>query len=67
MVDATALMSPVIAILADDLTGAADTAVAFRRVQLRTTLMWDVPEPGGPQSALALRIASAAQSESDRC
>ena len=51
-------MAPSVAVLADDLTGAADTGVGFRRAGLRTAVGWELPLLSGAYDVLALDLAT---------
>ncbi|MBM7786818.1 four-carbon acid sugar kinase family protein [Tenggerimyces flavus] len=53
-------MAPLVAVLADDLTGAADTGIGFRRSGLRTVVGWDLSLLSGPYDVVALDLGTRA-------
>lgn len=53
-------MAPSVAVLADDLTGAADTGIGFRRAGLRTAVGWDLSLLSGPYDVVSLDLGTRA-------
>jgi D-threonate/D-erythronate kinase len=51
-------MSPAVAVLADDLTGAADSGIGFRRAGLRTAVGWSLALLADSYDVVALDLAT---------